>query len=234
MDSMTKSTKPPESSLDPAAIVAWLRANPQFLQEYPEVCEFLLPPQEKRGKGVVDFQSYMIRRLKTDQADLIGEARDIVETSRANMNSQTRFHRAVLMLLEARNFEDFIHVLTMDLASLLDVDIITIVVEAEGTVIPHITMPGVRIVSEGTVDLVMAGRTTILESNIGGLEQLYGGGAGLVKSQTLLRLNIAQDAPPTILAFGSRDPNYFSAGQGTELVSFLGHAAERMFLRWMG
>ena len=87
----------------------------------------------------------MIKRLKEDKEGIMEEAREIVETSRLNMNNLSRIHKAVLMMLEANSFEDFIHVMTMDFASLMDVDIVTICVESEGDVIPHIHMNGVHV-----------------------------------------------------------------------------------------
>jgi iduronate 2-sulfatase len=53
------------------------------------------------------------------------------------MSNQARIHKAVLMILEARDFEDYIHTLTMDLAPVLGVDIIALVVEADGDDLVH-------------------------------------------------------------------------------------------------
>ena len=54
----------------------------------------MVPPKEKFGKGVADFQHYMVQRLKADRDEVLESAREVVENSRANMNSQTRIHRA--------------------------------------------------------------------------------------------------------------------------------------------
>ena len=47
---------------------------------------------------------------------------------------------------------------------------------------------------------------------------MFGGGAGLVRSDALIRLKISAAAPPGLLAFGTRHPGYFNPGQGTELL----------------
>jgi hypothetical protein len=73
----------------------------------------------------------------------------------------------------------------------------------------------------------------LLQSNIEGYDEVYGGGAGLVKSQALLRLNLTGGLSPVLLAFGSRDPALFEEGQGTELISFLGAVIERGFRIWL-
>lgn len=215
-------------------ILDWLKANPKFLARNPEAIEFLVPPTRKdNDRKVADFQSYMIRRLKDDREDVIQSAREIVETSRANMNNQARIHKAILLLLEATNFQDFIHTMTMDFAALLDVDIISLIVEIDDSMIPQIDLNGVRVVGPGTVDLLTRKQAMLLESNIQGLDEIYGGGAGLVKSQAMMRLHIGGDTPAAILAFGSRDPEMFHAGMGTEQISFLGAVIERCFRLWL-
>jgi uncharacterized protein YigA (DUF484 family) len=163
----------------------------------------------------------------------LDSARELVENSRHNMNNQARINRAILLLLEAQNFEDFIRTITLDFASLLDVDIVSLIVETDGEVIPHVDLAGVRLVSPGTVDLLLHGGNVALEGATRGLDQIYGGGATLVKSQALLRLHIGVDTPPALLAFGSRDANLFYPGQGTEMIGFLGHVVERCFRSWL-
>lgn len=226
-----KNDAPPPLTADD--VIAWLRNNPDFLQRNPDVCDLLAPPREYKGKGVVDFQQFMVNRLRADRDGVIEEARDIVETSRANMNNLSRIHTAVLMLLEARDFEDFIHTLTMDCPSILNVDIMSLVVEAEDGVVPHISVSGVYAVSPGSIDLVMKESAISLEANIRGLGEIYGGGAGLVNSQALVRMTIDPQMPSAMLAFGSREPELFQAGQATDLLMFFSRTVERLFRSWL-
>lgn len=214
-------------------VIAYLRADPKFLQKHPEICDILMPPTEQGGRNVKDFQAYMIQRLKADKNAVLETTREIVETSRANMNNQQRIHKAVLMLLEAHSFEEFIHTITMDLTAILDVDIAALVVESSDGQIPHIHTSGIRIVPGGTVDKWMGGKNVLLQSDIQGIEQIYGGGAALVASQVLLRVDISMDTPPAILVFGSRDPSLFVEGQATDQVAFLARVVERCFRMWL-
>ncbi len=230
MSDSQEQTAPPLSAED---IVEYLRANPKFLQKNPEACDFLIPPKNSDDKKVADFQSFMIKRLKDDKEKVIESTQAIVENARSNMNNQQRIHKVVLRLLEAKNFEEFIHIITMDLSAMLDTDISVLVVESNGNDIPHITTNGIRVIPEGTIDKWMTGNRVLLQSNISGIEPIYGGGATLVQSQALLRVDISMDTPPAILAFGSRDPNMFEDGQGTELIDFLARVVERAFRSWL-
>lgn len=215
-------------------IIAFLKENPNFLQDNPDVFELLVPEKKRGVRGQpADFQAYMIDRLKTAKEEAVQTTREIVENSRANMNNQQRIHEAILRMLEAMNFADFIHSITMDLASLLDVDIAVLVVEADGAAIPHIQTTGIRAIPEGTVDKWMGDKTVLLQDNISGIEPIYGGGATLVKSQILLRIDISLDTPPAILAFGSRNADMFNEDQATDQILFLARVIERCFRSWL-
>lgn len=224
----------PDPMITKENLIVFLRENPNFLSENPDVLEMLIPPKKRPKKGeVADFQSYMIERLKAAKDEVLQTSQTLVETSRANMNNQQRVHNAVLRLLESTSFEDFIHTITMDLASILDVDVAVLVVEADGKDIPHIQTSGIRIIPEGTVDQWMGDKSVLLQDDINGIEAIYGGGATLVRSQILLRVDISMGTPPAILAFGARDPDTFSEGQATDQILFLARVIERCFRSWL-
>lgn len=214
-------------------VVAFLKANPKFLQDNPQACDYLIPPKQGDGRKVKDFTSYMIDRLKADKEQVVQTTREIVENARSNMNNQQRIHKVVLRILEARNFEEFIEIITSDMASMLDTDISVMVVESNGHDIPHIHTSGIRIVPGGTIDKWMDGKNVLLQDNIMGVEIMYGGAYTLVASQALLRIDISMDTPPAIIAFGSRDPNMFMDGQATDQVDFLARVVERAFRNWL-
>ncbi len=222
-----------KNSLSAEDILDYFRDHPRFLSDHPEAVDLILPPKVKKEKGIADFQSYLIERLKADKEEVIGTAKDLVETARSNMNNQQRIHNAVLRLLEAKSFEEFINIITTDLAAMLDTDMSVLVVEADGGTIPHIQTSGIRVVPEGTIDHWMQGKNCLLETDIQGIEPIYGGGATLIRSQALLRVDISMNTPPAILVFGSRDPALFQPGQATDQVMFLARVVERAFRQWL-
>ncbi len=213
-------------------ILQYLRDNPQFMERHPDVIDLLIP-DAKGEKGVADFQTYMIERLKADKQDVMDATKELVENARSNMSNQQRIHDATLRLLEAERFDDFIHCLTMDLPAMLSTDIAVFIVEADGNTIPQISTSGIRVVPEGTINNWMEDKFVMLQDNIAGIEAIYGGGANLVQSQILLRVDISMETPPALLAFGSRDPNMFNPDQSTEQILFLARVIERSFRQWL-
>lgn len=238
-------SKPPASKVTPMAdttkdltaegVIAFLKNNPKFLSQNPEAADYLIPPkaQAGAGKNVRDFMSFMVEKLKADKERVVTTAKTLVENARSNMNNQQRIQNVILRILEARTFEEFIEILTHDMATMLDTDICVLVVESDGTNIPHVHTSGIRMVPVGTIDKWMGGKPSLLQSNIAGIEVIYGGAFSLVQSQALLRVDISMNTPPAILAFGSRDPMMFEDGQGTEQISFLARVVERQFRSWL-
>lgn len=228
----TAMAKAPE--LDDDSVIAYLKANPEFLNTYPEVLEHMKAPGAVQGKGVVDFQQVMLEKLKADKTMSQRLQRELIENVRANMNNHNRIQTAVLMLLEAESFEEFIETVTGDLPTLLDVDTVNLVIESTSKEIPFVNQSGIRFARQGTVEKWLNTGDALLQDNISGHEELFGPGAGLVKSHALVRLEISEATPHGIIAFGSRDPETFQPNQAVDQIGFLAQVVERCFRIWLG
>ena len=67
---------PPLDEATEIAIAAYIDAHPDFVERHPGVLQALMPPAVDAGGGVVDFQRYMVARLKADidrLADVLAE-----------------------------------------------------------------------------------------------------------------------------------------------------------------
>lgn len=220
-----------QNTISPDDVLTYLRDNPDFLKVHPEAFEYLVAPKDDKGKGVADFQHYLVEKLRADRAAVMDTTREIVEISRNNMQNLTRIHEAVLSILNCDTIDEFAQILTTDICNILDVDLAAFVFESSKIVTPYVNLPGIRLVPENTVSAWLGGDTHLLEADIHGVEEIYGGGALLVRSQAIMRLDVTTTIPPSVLAFGSRDPEMFSAGQGIEMVAFLTRVIEKSLER---
>lgn len=214
-------------------VVAFLKKRKDFFRDHPELFEELDAPGVDRGKGVVDFQQALLTRLKSDKQNATNVQRELIETFRANMTNQSRIQTAVLMILEAETFEEFIVSVTQDLPVLLDVDTVNLVIEATSKEVPFVNQSGIRFARQGFVKSWLGDGDALLQPNINGHEDIFGPGAGLVKSHALLRLEISANTPAGIIAFGSRDPEAFSPEQAIDQIGFLAQVVERCFRIWL-
>jgi uncharacterized protein YigA (DUF484 family) len=229
----------PDDATAPAARVSatqvmdYLKRHPTFLLRHPELLDGQAVPGRSRD-GVVDLQQFMVEKLRRDLSRLRGLQDELLANSRDNLSTQDRIHRAALALLAAESFENLIEIVTTDLAVLLDVDVVALCVETTDTTMPR-SVEGVQIIAGGKVDhLLGQGRDVLLRDEAEGDEAVFGPAAGLIRSDALIRLAVGQKVPAGLLAFGTRHPGYFNAGQGTELLGFLARVLEHCLRQWLG
>ncbi|MGP1397525.1 MAG: DUF484 family protein [Inquilinaceae bacterium] len=225
--------KPAAANLEAEDVKAYLIANPDFLSHHPDILERLTPPASARADGVVDFQAFMAERLRAEVDRLRLQQREMVASARANQSTLNRVHAAILFLLDAENFEQLIQAVTTDLAVLLDLDVACLLVESQEDREPTVLLSGVQIVPAGFVRDYLHGKDLVLESGVAGDPTIFGAGAGLVQSQALIRLTVSSEAPPCLMAMGSRDPEMFHAGMRTELIDFQARVLERCIRGWL-
>lgn len=222
------------AALSEARVADYLRRHPDFLTRHPALLDVLQPPERRDGDNVLDLQHAMVARLRDDLAELRGQHDELIYTGRANLASQARVHEAILALLAAPTFEHLIETATSDLAVILDLDAAILCVEAEDAALPHVRNGGLRQVPPGLIEEVMGGaRSSLLQDDVEGDRRIFDGAAGLVRSQALLRLGISPSCPRAMLALGSRQPDHFHTGQGSELLGFLAGALALVIRGWL-
>lgn len=221
-------------------IADFLRGHPEFFSDHPEVLAGLTSSLEGSGDNVVDLQKVLLGRLRDENRRLTGSWDELIATSRTNMAGQSQIHEAILAFLEARSLEHLVHTVTADLPQILDLDAVTICVEGgEAPAVPAAAGEDVRLLDSGMVsELLGPGRNLVLGTGGVGFAQIFGPAAPLIRSDALIRLNVRRDdsqteAPPCLLAMGSRDADKFHPGQGTELLVFLAQALERCLAAWL-
>jgi len=219
-------------------VIAFLRQHPDFLDRHPEALRILHPPTRQvasdGGDDVVDFQHFLLDRLRRDLVRVNSEHRTLLATSRGNLASQSRVHKAVVAIMAASSFETLLQIVTTDLAVLLDVDVVTIAVESAAGPASRLPVNGLLLLKSGTVEhLLGEDRAALLSADVQGDPALFGGAAGLVRSQALLRLSFGRGAPVGLLCIGARKPGRFHAGLGTELLTFLARAVGITIGQWL-
>lgn len=229
---MTKQAE--TETMDQQQVIEWLKANPDFLSQCPEAADLLVPAKDtSNGRRVADFQHYLVQKLRDEKENVMASTRELVEISRENMGNVTRIHDASLKLMEAHNFQEFIHTITHDLSPVLGTDMAVLAVESSDYDATTMHISGLRVVPQGSVGQWMGDVPVLLHSHIQGSAEIYAGGSTLVQSQALLRIDISMDTPPAVLAFGSRDPEFFRDGQATDLIGYLARVCERCFRLWL-
>ncbi|MAU40888.1 MAG: hypothetical protein CMF31_04625 [Kordiimonas sp.] len=214
-------------------VAAFLNAHPDFFLHHPELLELLTPPTRHHGDNVVDLQQSMVVQLRERLNSLNDYQGTIIAATRNNLSIQHLIHEAALAVLDATSFEHMGHIVTHDWPDILQVDVVSICFENDR----HCPPPEIgseRLLAEGrTAHYLDQDNAVILRGNIEGNVELFGPAAPLVQAEALIRIHDTEFTPTGILAFGTRDPDTFTPGQGTELLRFLEGVLRRCMQQWI-
>ncbi len=221
----------PTSEATEAQVKAYLESHPDFLTQHPDVLEKLLPPDKHTGDNVSDFQHFAIRRLQEEIQRVRSGYDQLVTSARDNSSVQQQVHRAIVGLIRARGLEQLLEVLTIDLVSLFNVDVVRLAMETDivamyETYYSEDQYSGIVFVETGLVDDALGDLDALLVADtdkqyIEGFEAIFSECTRLVKSCALLRLRLTHVPKQVILAFGVRHKEHFQPHQAVDLLQFL-------------
>ena len=205
-------------------VVAYLKAHPAFFADHAALAEELALVPRVQGPGVIDMQQAILKRLRTE----------IIANSKQNQIVQNRVQAAVISIIQATTFEKMIHVVTHELPELLDVDFITLAIEANADAPKRVPVRGVYVLAPGAIDAAIGpDKHARLRSSIVGEEAFFGDVARFVKSDVLMRLQVSSGSPDGVMCFGARDPEAFGPEMSTELLFFLSKVLENTIRAWL-
>jgi len=203
----------------------------RFLIDHPEVLhddQALLDTVGLRPAGnVVEFGPAALARVHEAHKRESRARRTLEATARANFAAQAQTHGAVVDLLDSRNHADLAR--RVDELAQIRFGLHAGVVALEG---PERTPAGWRILPPGGIDQVIGHQRVALMGFQPTAVPLFGERGPEVRSMAMVRMAIWEPARSGLLAFGSSDPDGFTADMGSELVAFLARVVERTAERW--
>lgn len=226
-------TDPLATEMTQKMVLEFLRGNPQFLSEHPELFEVLVPPEQQHGRGVIDFQYYAIDNLRRGMRKMKDRFNGLVTSARENLSVQQQVQRAIVSIVKARNLDEMLEVLTTDLVRWFDVDVVRLALESDmastssETYYNESNYSGICFIPPGTANAAMLGEQVRLIADTQGeppigFEMIFADCSSLVRSAGLVRLDLTTVKRPAMLAFGVRHTDRFHPHQGGELLGHLG------------
>lgn len=196
--------KRPGAEADAAFVEAFLRANPAWLADHPELYRVLEPPTRVHGDGVTDHMAAMLR-VQRERAD------GLLAAGRATAGLAGRVQDAVLALLRSTDPADCV---SGEMPGILAVDAAHLCTEAE-----H---PGARSLPAGTIARLLNGRQVVFRDAPVDARLLHAEAAGLARHDALVR--VPGEGPAALLALLARDRHMLDPAQGAGPLGFLGRA----------
>ncbi len=216
-------------------------ANPDVLLEDHDVMRALVGAKDDRmGANIVDLRGVAMERLEARFDRLEDTHRSVIAAAYDNLAGTNQVHRAILRMMDATTFEQFLADLAGEVADILRVDAIRLVLESSDPDALDNTATTVAVMPENYIDGYitlgrnMPARQVTLRAfhKVGG--SLYGERAAYIKSEACLKIDLGPDRMPAMLVMGSEDPQLFTPQQGTDLLTFFAGVFERVVRRWLG
>ncbi|PZP39565.1 MAG: hypothetical protein DI585_03780 [Pseudomonas fluorescens] len=208
----------PKTTVKPAAVLAYLKANPQFFEKHKEeLAETAATPKKGRmGGSVLSLHAAKAERVTREADNLKVRHQQLISTARGNAEVAESIFSAVLGLIGCRNLTDLRKYLQGGLAEQLDLDAIRLFKLGETETATTLTV-------EQIVDLcpqpLVLGPMNAAKHRI-----LFGPKTNGLKSVCLMALANDNGDVYGLLALGSADATRFHAGQATTLADFLRRA----------
>ena len=220
--------------ISPESVAAYLKQNPGFLNDRPELLTTLIPPEQNHGGGILDMQKFMLERLQGELTRFGSREQALLAVAESNADVQRCVFAATKALLDAKSFEDLIKIILKKMPKMFDISAAALCIEAGDHVPVGATENGIIVVEPGALDsLIESEHSVALKSNIEGDKAIFGSRATKVRSAALLRLDLGSKVPNGLLALGAKSPTGFDPRQGTELLSFFTYVLQRTIRRWL-
>jgi uncharacterized protein YigA (DUF484 family) len=222
-----------------------IMTDPDLILDDRDLMRALIAANDRQlGGNIVDMRGIAMERLENRLDRLEDTHRSVIAAAYENLAGTNQIHRAILTLLDQREFADFLSALGTDVAMTLRVDRIRLVLEspeATETAAPHVQRleDVLTVVAPGFIEsYVTQGRAVphrqVTLRQLGdGSERIFGEAAQWIKSEALLMLDLGAGRLPGMLVMGSEDPHQFRPSQGTDLLTFFANVFERVMKRWL-
>lgn len=218
-------------------------SEPGIILDDSELMQALIQADEQQmGSNIVDLRGAAMERQKARFERLEETHRHVIAAAYENMSSTNQIHRAILTVLDAETFDEFLDNLAGAITDILRVDATRLVLESSlSDDDPALQgLNGVLAVTEpGFIkDYLTRGRDheprqITLRQVQPDSTAIHGEKAEWIRSEACLLLDLGPGRLPGMLVFGAEDPHQFKPTQGTDLLSFFAGTFERAMRRWL-
>jgi uncharacterized protein YigA (DUF484 family) len=193
-----------------SVVEEFLRANPGWLAERPEMYRVLAPPIRVYGERLADHMAAMVRAERAHAAAMAEQADEVLASGRATASQIARVQAAVVALIRSTDPADCA---ASEMPGILGVDAVALCVEGH--------QRGARSLPVGAVSRLLGGRDVVFRDAPYDAPILHGEAAELARHDVLVRV---PGRPEALLALASRDPQPVRPTQSSGGLAFLGGA----------
>jgi uncharacterized protein YigA (DUF484 family) len=179
---------------------------------------------------VIRFEDHALARLRARVAAAEEANQDLIAFARGHSGAVSSIHSAVLAAMEARSFDDLLHVVAQEWPLILGLDAVALalIVGERGF---RVDSSGVQLVDAAMLRRSLDQVDTVVLRTVERGHPLFGPACDLIRAEALIRLE--GDAPAGLIALGQRTEQSLDGRHGSELLLFLGRSLSSMIERWI-
>ncbi|HET6604459.1 MAG TPA: DUF484 family protein [Xanthomonadaceae bacterium] len=210
-------------------VASFLRRNPKFLSEYPDLSLMLVVPREE-GQAT-SLASYQLEVLRDKNRELNRRLHELYDNAQANERLAVRTHQLTLALMRARSAAQTLHAMVACLIEDFDSELVRIVLFEPVPGQPDTEwlrlLPEDRPELDPFQEFLRTGEPLCGRLQADKLHVLFGQRASEVASAALLPL-----PQRGMLAVGSHDANRFFPGMGTLFLRLMAESLDVALARY--
>lgn len=225
-----------KQSLSVDEVVQYLRQNPDFFIQQPDVLDSLELSQSPQG--TISLSQRQLQRLQEKNRHLQEQLHALIDNAHSNSELQQRVHQLSLKLMDTSDFDELLTILTAELKQEFAADEVALRLFYQGDDVPDLPLPSLNVQfvhadddslrvfdTLFTKQSPICGRLTKAQKAV-----LFDKVSEQVESVATLPLG--HEPCAGVLAIASHDPNRFHADMGTVYLSFLGEVFMRLLRRF--
>ncbi|MEO8619231.1 MAG: DUF484 family protein [Sphingomicrobium sp.] len=179
---------------------------------------------------VIGFEERAVARLR-DRLGAVESARaDLAAFARDHSGAVATIHAAVLAVMDARNLDELIAVVTRDWPAILGVESVALAFVVGGRAF-RADAVGVGEFSRAVIDRTIANLGAVTLRTVERGHPLFADSAGAIRAESLIRFETHAPMPYGLLAIGQHDTPQIEQGQSSDLLLFLAATLASMMRR---
>jgi uncharacterized protein len=195
---------------DAADVERFLRANPNWLADRPDLYRTLCPPVRVYGDTLADHMAAMLHMERKHAAEMTACADGLLSAGRAAATCNQLVQQAVLAIVRA---DDPVECVISEFAAFLRMDAAALCMEDH--------LPNTRSLPPGFINTVLDNRDIVIRDDPPESSMIHAEAARLARRDALIR--VPWHGPATLLALASRD-NHWPDWPQASALTFLGRA----------
>ena len=206
-------------------VKAFLKENPTYLYDHPEILENLYSPHATGS--AISLVERQVALLRERNKDLRSKFELLSSQAEENEHRLVKTQRLILSMLSASTINELTQILLKGLNNSFDVEFCSLTILTVNKKLKDLETKSVALsVARKRISSILSSKILCGIVREAELQFLFGVDASKIGS--VAAVAIGQDSPIAVLALGNRDKQFYTSDTGTLFLRYLGSIIDHM------